>query len=139
MNEIAQALAPSTWFLWAWRLVVWASAGYLLVLGALVFIRPIVVHRFVDRFIASQRIDFLEVAVRVLVSLAFVAVSPDTKLPFLFFWFGAGLAITAVPMMFVHRLERRQAAWAIPFVKRILPLMGISAIALGGLIVWATT
>jgi hypothetical protein len=41
--------------------------------------------------------------------------------------------------MFLHRFQRRQAVWSIPFAKRILPLMGISAIALGGLIVWAIT
>jgi hypothetical protein len=139
INELAQALTPSNWLVWAWRLVVWASAGCLLALGTLVFIRPTVVHSFIDGFVASQRIDFLEVALRLIVSLAFVAVSPETKLPLLFFWFGVVLAITAVPMMFLHRFQRRQAVWAIPFAKRILPLMGISGIALGGLIVWAIT
>ena len=137
MNEIAQALAPSNFLLWAWRLVVWASACCLLGLGALVFIRPAVVHRFIYGFVALQRIDFLEVALRLIVSLAFVAVAPETKLPFLFFWIGVALAITAIPMMFLHRFQRRQAVWAIPFAKRILPLMGISAIALGALIAWA--
>jgi len=139
MNEIPQALTPSNWVVCAWRLVVWASAAYLLALGALAFIHPAVVHRFINGFVASQRVDFLEVALRLIVSLALVAVSPETKLPLLFFWFGAVLAITAIPMMFLHRFNRRQAAWAIPFAKRILPLMGISAIALGGLIVWAIT
>ena len=91
MNEVAQALTPSSLLVWAWRLVVWVSAAYLLALGALVFIRPAVVHRFIDGFVAS------------------------------------------------HRFQRRQAVWAVPFAKRILPLMGISAIALGGLIVWAIT
>jgi hypothetical protein len=137
MNEVAQALTPSSWLLWSWRLAVWASAAFLLSLGALVFTRRAIVHRFIDGFVAAQRVDFLEVAVRLMVSLAFVAVSPETKLPLLFFWFGAGLAITAIPMMFLHRFQRRQAVWAIPFAKRILPLMGIAAIALGGLIVWA--
>ena len=139
MNVVAQALTPSNLLVWAWRLVVCISAAYLLALGALVFIRPAVVHRFIDGFVASQRIDFLEVALRLIVSLALVAVSPETKLPLLFFWFGAVLAIIAIPMTFLHRFHRRQAVWAVPFAKRILPLMGISAIALGGLIVWAIT
>jgi hypothetical protein len=137
MNEIAQALAPSNFLLWAWRLVVWASASCLLALGALVFIRPAVVHRFIYGFVGSQRIDFLEVALRLIVSLAFVAVAPETKLPFVFFWIGVALAMTAIPMMFLHRFQRRHAEWAITFAKRILPLMGISAIALGALIAWA--
>ncbi|MEJ1962679.1 MAG: hypothetical protein WDO56_14490 [Gammaproteobacteria bacterium] len=138
MNEIAQALAPNDLLVWVWRLVVWVSAAFLLALSALVFIRPAVVHRFYDGFVASQRIDFVELALRLIVSLAFIAVSPETKLPLLFFWSGAMLAITALPMMFLHRFQRRQAVWAVPFAKRILPLMGISGIALGGLIVWAT-
>lgn len=139
MNEVAQALAPGDLLVWAWRLVVWICAAFLLALGALVFIRPAVVQRFHGEFVASQRIDFLELALRLIVSLAFVAVSPETKLPRLFFWSGTFLAITAIPMMFLHRFQRRHAARAIPFTKRILPLIGISGIALGGLIVWAIT
>lgn len=137
VNEIAQALTPSHLLVWAWRWIVLACAAYLLALGALVFIRPAVVHRFIDRFAASRRIDFPELALRLIVSLALVAVSPETKLPRLFFWFGAVLAITAIPMMFLHRFHRRQAVRERRLAKRILPLMGISAIALGGLIVWA--
>lgn len=139
MNEVAQSLTPHELLVWAWRLVVWATAAYLLALGALVFLRPAVVHRFFDGFAASWRINFLEAVLRLIVGLAFVAVSPETRLPLLFFWFGAVLAITAIPMMFLHRLHRRQAVWAIPLTKRILPLMGIVAVALGVLIAWATT
>jgi hypothetical protein len=139
MNEVARALSPSNLLVWVWWLAVWVSVSYLVAVGALVFMRPAVVHRFIDRFVNSQRIDFLEVALRLTVSLAFVAVSPQTKLPRLFFCFGATLAITAIPMMFLHRFQRRQTEWAIPFAKRILPLMGVSAVALGGLIVWAIT
>jgi hypothetical protein len=137
MHEVIRALTPSTSLLFAWRLVVWISACALLAAGALAFIRPSVLHRFIEKFVGAQRIDFLELALRLIASLAFVAVSPETKLPLVFFWFGAGVAITAIPMMFLHRIQRRHAAWAIPFAKRILPLMGIAAIALGGLIVWA--
>lgn len=68
-----------------------------------------------------------------------MAVSPETKLPVVFFVFGAVLAATAVPMMFLYELHKRHAVWAIPFAKRILPLMGVSAIALGALIVWAVS
>jgi len=137
MNDIAQALAPTDLLLWAWRSVVWVSAALMLALSALVFIRPALIHRFHERFVASHHIDFLELALRLIVSLAFIAVSPETKLPRLFFWSGAMLAITAIPMLFLHRFQRRQAARAVPLTKRILPLMGILGIALGGLIMWA--
>ena len=139
MNEVAQALTPHEWLAWAWRLVVWAAAAYLFGLGSLVFLRPAIVHRFFDGFVASRRINFLEAAVRLIVGLAFVAISPETRLPLLFFWFGTILVATAIPMMFLYRFHKRQAVWAVPFAKRILPLMGVSAIALGGLVVWATS
>ena len=60
-------------------------------------------------------------------------------MPVAFFWFGAVLAITAIPMMFLYRFHKSQGVWAIPFAKRILPLMGVVAIAVGVLIAWALT
>lgn len=138
MDEVARALAPTTSLVWLWRVVVWLAAGWLLALGVLAFVRPSLVHRFIDGFVAAQRIDVVELGIRLIVSLALVAVSPTTKAPTLLFWFGAGLAITALPMMFLHRFQRRHAVRAAPFAKRILPAMGVSAIALFGLIMWAT-
>lgn len=138
MNDVAQELTQHEWLAWTWRSIVWASAAYLLILGLLVFIRPVIIHRFFEGFVSSSRINFLEACLRLIVGLAFIAVSPETKLPVVvFFSFGAVLAATAVPMMFLYELHKRQAVWAIPFAKRILPLMGVSAIALGALIVWA--
>jgi hypothetical protein len=123
-----------------WRLVVWACIAFLLSLGALAFLRPAVVHRFIEGFVTSGRvINLLEVALRLIAALAFVAVSPETKFPVVFFWIGVVLAITAIPMMFLHRFTKSQAVWAIPFAKRILPLMGVVAIAVGVLIAWALT
>ena len=137
MNHVVQALTQHELLVWAWRLVVWASVAYLLTLGALVFLRPAIVHRFFGGFVASWRINFLEAVVRLIVGLAFMGVSAETKLPAVFFWFGAALAVTAIPMMFLYRLHKRQGVWVLPLTRRILPLMGISAIAVGVMIVWA--
>ena len=139
MDQIVQTLTQYE-LGFIWRLVVWACIAYLLTLGALVFIRPAVVNRFIEGFVTSGRIiNFLEAALRLIAGLAFVAVSPETKFPVVFFWIGAALAITAIPMMFLHRFHKSQAVWAIPFAKRILPLMGVVAIAVGVLIAWALT
>ena len=138
MDQIVQTLTQYE-LDFMWRLVVWACIAYLLILGALVFIRPAVVNRFFEGFVSSGRINFLEAALRLIAGLAFVAVSPETKFPVVFFWFGAVLAITAIPMMFLYRFHKSQAVWAIPFAKRILPLMGVVAIAVGVLIAWALT
>ena len=137
MHDVAQALAQNELLALAWRLVVWASAAYLLALGALVFIRPAIVNRFFEGFVSSSRINFLEAALRLIVGLAFMAVSPEMKLSVVFFWFGAVLAVTAIPLMFLYRLHKRQAVWVLPLTKRILPLMGVVSIALGALIGWA--
>jgi hypothetical protein len=139
MNQIVQTLTQHE-LGFMWRLIVWACIAFLLILGALVFIRPAVVNRFIEVFVTSGRlINFLEVALRLIASLAFVAVSRETKFPVVFFWIGAVLAITAIPMMFLHRFQKSQAVWAVPFAKRIPPLMGIVAIAIGVLIAWALT
>jgi hypothetical protein len=137
MNDVVQALTQHELLVWTWRLVVWASTAYLLALGALAFVRPALINRFFEGFAASWRINFLEAALRLIVGLAFMAVSPEAKLPVVFFWFGAVLAVTAIPMMLLYRLHKRQAVWVLPLARRILPLMGIVAIALGTLIVWA--
>ena len=138
MDQIVQTLAQYQ-LGFMWRLVVWACIAYLLIFGALVFIRPAVVNRFFEGFATSGRINFLEAALRLIAGLAFLAVSPETKFPVVFFWIGAVLAITAMPMMFLHRFNKSQAVRAIPFAKRILPLMGVAAIAIGVLIAWALT
>jgi hypothetical protein len=139
MDQIVQTLTQYG-LVFMWRPVVWACIAFLLILGALAFIRPAVVHRFIEGFVTSGSIiNLLEVALRLIAGLAFVAVSPETKFPVVFFWIGVVLAITAIPMMFLHRFNRSRAARAIPFAKRILPLMGVAAIAVGVLIAWALT
>jgi hypothetical protein len=139
MNQIVQTLTQYE-LGFVWRLVVWACIAFLLSLGALAFIRPAVVHRFIEGFVTSgSTINLLEVALRLIAGLAFVAVSPETKFPVVFFWIGVALAITAIPMMVLHRFNKSRAVWAIAFAKRILPLMGGVAIAVGVLITWALT
>jgi hypothetical protein len=139
MDQIVQTLTQYE-LGFVWRLVVCACIAFLLILGALAFIRPAVVHRFIEGFVTSGLIiNLVEVALRLIAGLAFVAVSPETKFPVVFFWIGAMLAITAIPMMFLHRFNKSRAVWAIAFAKRILPVMGVVAIAVGVLIVWALT
>lgn len=137
MNDVAQALSQQSALLWLWRGMVWASAAYLFVLGALALIRPRVVERFFDGFASTLRLNLLEAALRLLVGLAFMAVSPGTKLPLLVFGFGAVLAASALPMALLFKAHKRLAAWAVPFAKRMMPLLGFSALVAGAAIVWA--
>lgn len=137
MDQISGLLRQYDALVWVWRLVVWVAAAYMLALGALTYLRPSVVHRFFGGLAASWSVNLLEAILRLIVGVALIGASPETRLPHLFFWFGVMLAVTSIPLMFLHRLHRRQASWVIPLTKRILPLMGIVAIALGSLIVWA--
>ncbi|NJO34356.1 MAG: hypothetical protein HC869_15740 [Rhodospirillales bacterium] len=121
----------------AWRLIAWAFVSYLWVLGILIFMRPRIANRFLEAFAGSERVNLLEATLRLIAGLAFIAVSPETKLPVALFGLGAVLAVSAVMMAFLYRAHKRYAGWAIPFAKRILPLMGVAAFALGALIAWA--
>lgn len=139
MEQAVQILTYVEPLRFAWRVVAWACVAYLLILGALIFIRPAIVHRFFGGLASSWRVNFLEAVLRLVAGLAFVAVSRETKFPVAVFWCGAVLAVTAVPLMFLHQLHRAQAAWVLPLTRRFLPVMGIVAIALGGLIAWVMT
>jgi len=137
MSAIAHLLNQAEALALAWRLIAWASIAYLFVLGILIFTRRQLAESFLDGFVSSERVNLLEATLRFVAGLAFIAVSPDAKLSIALFGFGAVLAGSAVMMTFLYRAHKRYAGWAIPFAKRILPLMGITAIALGVLIAWA--
>lgn len=137
MSEVVTVLNQHEALSIAWWLVVWVCIAYLVALGAVAFIRPSFVSRFFDGFAASWGANALEAALRLVAGLALMGASQAMKLSVTFFWFGAILAVTAVPMFFLHGLHRRYAGWAIPFAKRILPFFGAVALALAGVLAWA--
>jgi hypothetical protein len=139
MDYVTEALRLHPLLVWLWRFVVFAGVAYLMILGALIFIRPALVMRFFEGLAVTGRVNFLEALLRIIVGVALVGTSPETKAPVFFFGFGAVLVLTSIPLMFLHELHRRQAVWVIPLVRRILPLMGLVAIALGAFIAWAAT
>ena len=120
-----------------WMALVWVCAIYLIVLGVMTFVRPALVRRFLEGYAASQRLNALEAGLRLLAGLAFMGASPAMHWSLAFFWFGVVLAASAIPMLFLYQTHKRYAVWAIPFAKRILPLYGVLALSLGGLVVWA--
>src|SRR5690349_15567850 len=131
MDQVVQALTQHEWLSWAWRLVVWACVAYLLALGLMIFLRPSAVFRFFEGFASSARINTLEAVLRFIIGLAFMGASRDMKFPVAFFGFGTMMAVTAIPLMFLHRFHKAQEVWVMPLVRRILPLMGVIAIAFG--------
>lgn len=137
MESVVEALRHFESLNLIWRIVVWLSAAFLLVGGATVLLSPRAATRFIDGFVRSAQINFLEAALRFVAGLSFMGASPEMKLSPLFFWFGAALSVSALAMMFLYDAHKRYAAWAIPFVKRILPLYGLLSLALGGFVIWA--
>ncbi|NWG71139.1 MAG: hypothetical protein HXY23_05955 [Parvularculaceae bacterium] len=136
MEWLIDLLRRHEWLLGAWRAVAWASAAYLVALGALALMRPAIVRRFFDGFVRTPAVNLLEASLRAVAGLAFMGAAPETRLPDPFFWFGAVLAATSIPMAFLYRFHKRQAAWAAPFAKRVLPLIGVLSVAMGGLVAW---
>src|SRR5262245_56934626 len=116
MNDVVNFLSQNQLLVWLWRLAVWGAAAYLVILGILIFVRPSAVMRFFDGFASSSRINFLEAAVRLIVGVGFIGISPETRFPAVFFWAGAALAITAIPLMFLYELHNRQRGWVILLV-----------------------
>ena len=118
MDDAVDLLRQHTALVVVWRLVVWSCVGYLLILAAVVFLRPTAARRFLDGYASSPRINFLEAVLRLIAGLGFMGASPEMKLSVVFFWFGAVLVATAIPMMFLYGVHRRFASWAIAFASR---------------------
>jgi len=139
MNGIVRILTQQGALAPVWRLVVWACAAYLIILGAAIFIRPAVALRYLDGFASSRLLNTLEAVLRFIAGLAFMGGSPEMKYASPFFWFGALLAVTAIPIMFFYDLHNRFRPQVGPLVRRFLAVYGIIAIALGAAIAWALT
>lgn len=137
MNEVVQVLTQHQTLSPMWRLVIWACVAYLLILGAMIFVRPAAAIRYLDGFASSRLLNSLEAVLRFVVGLAFMGVSPEMKYSAVFFWFGALLAVTAIPIMFFYDLHRRFRPQVGPLVRRLLAVYGIIAIALGAVLAWA--
>lgn len=117
-----------------WRAIVWLSAAFLIVNGVVALVAPQLAARFLEGFVHSQQLNFLEASLRLIAGVPFIGASPTMHPSALFCLLGAILAATSIPMMFLYQAHKRYAAWAIPFVKRILPLYGLLSSALGGLL-----
>ena len=137
MNDVVQMLTQHGALLPMWRLVIWACVAYLLVLGAMIFIRPAAAIRYLDGFASSKPLNSLEAVLRLIAGLAFMGASPEMKHSAVFLWFGALLAVTAIPIMFFYDLHRRFRPQVGPLVRRFVAVYGIIAIALGAAIAWA--
>jgi hypothetical protein len=120
-----------------WRLIVVACALYLMALGLLVFLSRSVAVRFLNGHAASPQLNLFEASLRFIAGLGFMGAAQSMHLTILFFWFGALLAATALPMLFLYPFHKRFARLATPFAIRVLPAIGVASLFFSAAIGWA--
>ena len=113
--------------------IVLAAASYLIVLGASALFRPALAEQFLGGHATTRTPHFLELALRVVVGVAFVVSAPRLALGHTVAVFGRVLVGTSLVLAVnPWRLHQRFAAWSVPQALRYLPMIGIASIA-GGL------
>jgi hypothetical protein len=118
--------------------VVLSAAVYLMLLGAGALLRPARAKRFLASFASSASMHFVELALRLVVGSALVITAPRMGFGSVFSVFGwvlvwTTLALAAVPW----RLHHRFARWSVPKATQYMPLLGISSLLAGLLLLAA--
>jgi hypothetical protein len=120
------------------KTILTAVAGFFLILGLTALIRPSSAKRFLLGFATSAPKHYLELATRFVVGGAMLLVAPHSAYSSALAAFGWLLIATTVVMTLVPwRVHYRFAAASVPKALRFLPMIGISSLVLGGLLLWA--
>ena len=118
--------------------VVSLAGAYLLAFGVLAVASPSRASAFLGGFAGSLRLHVLELLVRLVVGVAFVAYASHLRLGGVFHAFGWVLVVTTLALAAIPwRWHRRIADTSVPAVVRFLPWMGAAAVAAGALVLWA--
>jgi hypothetical protein len=119
-------------------MVVVLTATYFLSLGVLALARPEIVKVFLRAHAGSRSAHFAELAIRILVGIAFLASSARLMLPALFDWFGWTLIATSILLLVLPwHLHRRFAGWSVPQATRNMKLFAAGSLVCGFLLVWS--
>ena len=116
-----------------------AAAGlFFIALGSTSLVAPRRASQFLLGFADSPSKHYAELTLRFLVGGCFVAFAPRMLFATAFSFFGwVLLATTAALLLVPWRWHHRFAARAVPAALRFLPLIGVSSLALGGLVLVA--
>jgi hypothetical protein len=118
--------------------VVVAAGLFFVALGGASLVAPARVSRFLLGFAGSPSKHFAELCLRVLAGGALVAAAPRMMFPAAFRLFGWVLVATTAGLLLVPwRWHHRFASRSVPAALRFLPLIGLSSVALGGLLLLA--
>ena len=116
-----------------------AVAIFFLLLGLIALIRSSIAGRFLLGFAGSALKHYVELGVRFVVGGAMLVVAPHSTYSVALTVFGWLLIVTTAVMAVVPwRVHRRFAETAVPKALRFLPMIGVSSLVLGGLLLWST-
>jgi hypothetical protein len=121
------------------RFSVILAGVWLIALAIVAIAKPELAKRFLNGFASSASTHFLEVTLRIIVGVAFIACAPEMKFSLLFTIFGWMLIATSVVLMFIPwRLHRRFAEWSLPMATARMKLFGLVSLIGGATILAAT-
>jgi hypothetical protein len=119
-------------------LVVAGSGLFLASIGAMSFVAPAQVKAFLLGFAATPFRHYLELMLRAVAGLAFVAVAPTLPASQAYFAAGTILLVTTAIMLAVPwRVHRVFAQRSVPEALVYLPVIGISALIVGCTVLWS--
>ena len=118
--------------------IVVAAGLFFVALGGMSLVAPSNTSRFLLGFAGSPSKHYAELALRFVVGGAFVFHARQMLFSTVFSIFGWILLVTTAVLLLVPwRWHHRFAQRSVPEALRVLPLVGVSSIALGGLVLVA--
>jgi hypothetical protein len=127
--DFAQSVAAS---------IVVTAGVYLLALAVLALARPLLATRFLLGFAQTAAVHYIEMAVRILVGIALIVASPRMHTSQFFFFFGIALLASSMLLLCLPwRYHRSMGERVLPRLVRLLPVVGLVSLLLGGLLIAA--
>ena len=119
------------------KAIVGVVAVFLLVLGAVALVRPPIARGFLLGFASNALKHYAELLARVLVGGSLLLVARDSAYSTALSAFGWLLIVTTAFMALVPwRAHQRFTQSAVPKALRFLPLIGITSVVIGALLLW---
>lgn len=121
------------------KTILLAVALFFVLLGLISLARPSHARRFLLGFAASAPKHYVELCARFVIGGAMLLVAPHTLHSVALTAFGWLLiGTTAVMAVVPWRVHRRFAETSVPRALRFLPMIGMTSVGLGGMLLWIT-
>lgn len=119
------------------KVIIVAVAIYLLALGAIALYRPTTARGFLLGFADTAPKHYAELIARLLAGGSLLIIAGDSAYSVMLAVSGCILIVSTTLMALMPwRLHNRFARFAVPKALRFLPLIGVSSLILGGLLLW---